>query len=174
MTVDEAIKTAIEYEIKVRDVYAESYKKAQNEDGKRVMKMMTKEEQQHVDYLKSKLKEWEETGNVTPTELKTIVPSATRIGESVNQLKTHVTAESKRVKNQESEKRMLERALDMEKETSAFYERMVKEMKDDAQKLFARFLEIEQGHLLLVEAELDSVDGMGFWFGVQEFNLEAG
>ena len=33
-------------------------------------------------------------------------------------------------------------------------------------------LEIEEGHVAIVQAELDSLQGMGFWFDMQEFNLE--
>ncbi len=40
--------------------------------------------------------------------------------------------------------------------------------------LFARFLEIEQAHLLIVQAEIDAIAGHGSWFDVMEFRLEAG
>ena len=40
--------------------------------------------------------------------------------------------------------------------------------------LFQRFLEIEDGHHAIVQAELDAVQGLGYWFDVQEFKLEAG
>jgi hypothetical protein len=36
----------------------------------------------------------------------------------------------------------------------------------------AEELEIEDGHLAIVQAQLDSVQGMGFWFDVAEFRLE--
>jgi peptide deformylase len=39
--------------------------------------------------------------------------------------------------------------------------------------MFARFLEIEEGHARIVQAEIDTLTGMGFWFDVQEFRLEA-
>ena len=41
-------------------------------------------------------------------------------------------------------------------------------------KLFARFLEIEAGHQAIVEAEISSVKGLGVWFDMDEFRLEAG
>jgi hypothetical protein len=40
--------------------------------------------------------------------------------------------------------------------------------------LFQRFVEIEQGHLAIVQAEIDSVSGLGFWFDMREFDLETG
>ena len=36
------------------------------------------------------------------------------------------------------------------------------------------FLGIEQGHQAIVQAEIDALSGLGFWFDFQEFNLEAG
>jgi hypothetical protein len=33
---------------------------------------------------------------------------------------------------------------------------------------------IEDGHVAIVQAELDSVTQMGFWFDYREFDLEAG
>ena len=40
--------------------------------------------------------------------------------------------------------------------------------------LFARFLEIEEGHVNLVQAEMDSLNGLGTWFDVLEVSFEAG
>ena len=50
----------------------------------------------------------------------------------------------------------------------------MRELPAEAQALFQRFVEIEQGHQAIVRAEIDSVSGLGFWFDMQEFNLEAG
>ena len=67
---------------------------------------------------------------------------------------------------------MLKRALEVEKETSDFYRKLVDQMEGDAKKLFARFLEVEEGHLNLVQAEIDALQGMGVWFDCREFDLE--
>ena len=73
-----------------------------------------------------------------------------------------------------SEVEHLQRALAAEKETSAFYQRMVAELSGERQRLFARFLEIEEGHVAIVQAEIDAVSGSGFWFDMKEFDLEKG
>ena len=49
---------------------------------------------------------------------------------------------------------------------------MVSELPPEGRALFERFLEIEQGHVAIVQAEIDAVSGLGFWFDVQEFRLE--
>jgi hypothetical protein len=51
---------------------------------------------------------------------------------------------------------------------------MVAELPPEGQQLFGRFLEIEEAHAAIVQAEIDSVNGTGFWFDVMEFSLEAG
>ena len=51
---------------------------------------------------------------------------------------------------------------------------MVRELPVEGQNLFSRFLEIEEGHGAIVQAEIDNVKRLGFWFDLKEFDLEAG
>ena len=62
--------------------------------------------------------------------------------------------------------------LAVEMETSAFYKETVAGLDGDGREFFKSFVQVEEGHLALVEAEIDSVTGMGFWFDTPEFNLE--
>ena len=59
-------------------------------------------------------------------------------------------------------------------ETSGFYKKMVQQLGDEGREFFARFVEIEEGHLAIVEAELNAVQGSGFYFDMPEFDLERG
>lgn len=77
-----------------------------------------------------------------------------------------------RSKEYDSEQKILRQALAAELETSAFYRRMVEEVEADGRPLFKRFMEIENGHVAIVEAEIDSVSGLGFWFGHKEFDMD--
>jgi hypothetical protein len=45
-------------------------------------------------------------------------------------------------------------------------------LNDDGRRLFERFVEIEEGHVAIVQAEMDLVSGTGFWFDTAEFSLE--
>jgi rubrerythrin len=65
-------------------------------------------------------------------------------------------------------------ALAVEAETSGFYKEMVRALDGDGRRLFERFVEIEEGHQAIVQAEIDSVSGTGVWFDTKEFNLEMG
>jgi rubrerythrin len=167
---DEAITTAIAFEKKVLKVYLDAEKNAVDPAGQKIFHHLAKEEAGHVAYLESRLSEWEKGGHIVLEELRTIVPDKERIAEGRKR-----TAKPMRGKPASStEVEYLQRALAAEKETSAFYRKMVSELAEERRKLFARFLEIEEGHVAIVEAELDAVSGSGFWFGMEEFDVEKG
>lgn len=167
---DQAIQTAIEFEKKVLNVYKDAGKKIADPVGQRVFQQLAKEEAGHVAYLQSRLTEWQKSGHIDLEELRTVVPNKERIAEGQKRI-----AKSMRGKRgAATEVEHLQRALATEKETSAFYRRMVSELSGERQEMFARFLEIEEGHVAIVQAEIDAVGGFGFWFDMQEFDLEKG
>ena len=167
MTIEEAIKTSIEYETRVRDVYAGAVDGVESDEGKRLFQLMLDEEQRHVDYLETKLDEWSNDGTVTADGLATAVPSSAAIESGVDELRDKVGGKPGTVELQ-----FLGKALAVERETSDFYRRMVEELPAEAKGLFERFLEIEDGHLSLVQAQIDQATGSGYWFDVREFTLE--
>ncbi len=166
MTVEQAIKTAIEYEIKVRDAYLNNLDDIADSVGRRVFEVLGKEEQGHVDYLEAQLAEWEKSGHLSTTKLDSIVPAKEKIDAGVKKLDGHLQE-----RDYGTEREMLKKALAMEQETSDFYRLMVAELKE-GQDLFRRFLEIEDGHQAIVQAELDYLNQTGTFFDFQEFNLE--
>jgi rubrerythrin len=167
MTIEEAIKTAIQYEKRVVQVYQDAARTSQDEVGRKIFAAFVKEEEEHVQYLVGRLGEWKATGRVTAASLGTVVPSRERIDEGVRRLEGRVAAVAR-----EAEMRLLKRALDIEIETSAFYAKVVKELPPDDRALFERFVEIEQGHQAIVQAEMNSVAGNGYWFDLPEITME--
>ena len=167
MTLEEAIKMALEYENRVRDFYFEAAHQATDDLGKRMFQVLGNEEQGHVDYLDSRLEEWQTTGQVTAERLETVVPSPNVIESGVARLDSHMQKVDRG-----SELEVLSKALQLEIETSDFYRRMVEELGEEG-KLFARFLEIEDGHRAIVQAEIDYLNQTGFFFDFQEFKIES-
>jgi len=165
MNLEEAIKLALKYENKVRDAYMDAAENASNEIAKRVYSVLGKEEQGHIDYLQAKLDEWKKTGKVVAENLATIVPAKHIIDEGVKKLDAHLTDADRG-----SEMEMLSKALQLEKDTSAFYKQMAEEMGDEGE-LFARFLEIEEGHQAIVQAEMDFNSRTGYLFDFQDFGM---
>lgn len=171
MTIEESIKTAIEHEIKVSELYAESAQNIPDRVGKNVLQVLAKEEKRHVEYLNFVLDNLKKTGKVTTETLDTAVPSQKDIADGINKLKTHMAKQKHRV-NVTGELDILYKALDVEIETSNFYKKMVNELGDEGQQLFGQFIQIEEGHQAIVQAEIDYLTGTGFWFDFREFSLE--
>ena len=57
MTLENAIKTAIEYETKIRDVYREAEAAVNDAAGKRIFEALGNDEQHHIDYLQHTLEQ---------------------------------------------------------------------------------------------------------------------
>jgi len=169
MDVDLAITTALDYENRVVKVYEEAAASTLDPAGKKMFEVLVRDEQSHVKYLEYKLEEWKKSGRVTAGRLETLVPSAERIAAGIKTLKARVAT-----KSPENELRLLRRALQVEVETGGFYRSVVNELPAEARPLFQRFIEIEEGHQKIVQAEIDSVSGLGFWFDMQEFDLASG
>lgn len=167
MTLEEAIKTAIEYETKIRDLYKESVTVVTDPVGKKALQMLQEDEQNHLNYLKDRLERWQATGKLVLEKLETIIPSREMIAVEVGKLAREMPKADRG-----DEKQLLSKALKVEIETSRFYQEMVDTMPEDGRQLFARFLEIEDGHIATVRAELDYLNSNGYWFDFQEFDLE--
>ena len=169
MTLEEAIKTALEYETRIRDAYLEAVKVTEDAAGRKIFQQLADDEQRHVDYLEYKLTQWKESGSITVDELESTIPPREVIQKHAARMREHVTGEFRGLKEQ-----MLSKALQLELDTSNFYRQMVDQMSDEGQQMFARFLEIEDNHVEAVQFELEHVGHMGYWFGFEEFDVEEG
>jgi rubrerythrin len=169
MNIEEAIATAIQFEDKVHTAYRMAMEVAQDPAARRLFQVLADEEQGHITYLRSRLDEWRRRGYLSDEKLASTLPSAERIRDGLARMRSQV---AKQTDSHSAELSSLRQALAAEDETSRFYARMVRELPAEGQELFARFLEIEEGHATLVQAEIDNVTRMGFWFDVREFDLE--
>jgi rubrerythrin len=167
VTIEQAIKTGIEFELQVRHVYSEAAKKFKDPVARKIFGVLADEEDRHVQYLESRLGEWETTGKVTAAVLETVIPSQAAIEGAMGKLTTRMAVQDYGV-----ELEMLKKALALEIEATNFFKQMVAELKNEERQLFNRFVEIEAGHEAIVQAEIDALTGLGFWFDYTEFRLE--
>jgi len=167
MTLEEAIRTAIEYETKIRNVYQEAEHAVDDEAGKRIFKALGNDEQHHIDYLQHKLEQLQNTGKIDPAKLESAIPSREIVNREAARVKSLVAKDFHGVRQQ-----MLSKALKVEIETSEFYQKMVDELPAEGKALFARFLEIENNHINAVRFELDYMSKTGYWFDFKEFDME--
>jgi len=167
MTVEEAIKTAIDYEIRIHDIYRDAAQKISDPAGKRTLTMLADDEQHHIEYLRNRLQLWEKTGKLSAEKLESAIPALETLSRETEKIESHFSKESRR-----GEIEILSNALKAEIETSKFYEQMVREMPPEYQPMFARFLEIEENHIAAVQFELDYLTQSGYWFDFKEFDME--
>jgi rubrerythrin len=167
MALEEAIKTAIQYETKIRDVYRAAAQKVSEPAGKSFLETMADDEQRHLDYLMDRLEHWKKTGKLTLPRLETVIPSDESIAKQMGKFKAEI---SKKARG--DQKRILSKALKIEIETSEFYKEMVSKMTGQSQALFARFLVIENRHIAAVQMQLDYATKTGYWFDMKEFDME--
>ena len=170
MNLEQAITTALEYEGRVHRTYSEAVENTEHEVAKKVFSTLCDEEMEHIIYLRERLEEWRETGTITVAKLDTVLVPKGAIEAGADKLRLRLEGGAREVRGTEFES--LKKALDVELETSAFYKKMVATLDDDGKRLFERFVEIEEGHVAIVQAEMDLVSGTGFWFDTAEFDLE--
>lgn len=167
MTIEEAIKTAIQLEAKVREIYRNATKRTADPAGKRIYGVLADEEQNHLSYLKGKLNEWKQAGTITVERMDTSIPSEGVLKAGIGTLQANRTGREKG-----GELQILTKAFEVEVKTTEFYKRMVRELPREGQELFAPFVAIEEGHLALVRAEIDFLSKTGYWFDFKEFDME--
>jgi rubrerythrin len=171
VNLEQAIRTALQFETRVRDTYREAAAASRDATGRRVFAQLAGEEQGHLDYLEHRLEEWLATGSVQLEPLATSLPSSERIQTGVQAMRARVAGRPTGVADQ-GEVALLQRALEAEIQTRDFYRGLLSELDPADLALFERFAEIEDGHVAIVAAELDNVKGLGFWFDTQEFDLQ--
>ena len=168
MKLDDAIITALEYETGVHQLYFDAVNRTEDPAAKKIFKVLCDEEKGHVDYLQHCLDEWRKTGRINAGELGTAIPTKQAIEKSLQELQQTVKPKP----THRPELDLLQKALEAEIKTSNFYKEMVSTLDGEGQKLFKRFVEIEEGHEAIVQAEINTVSNLGFWFDTPEFRLE--
>lgn len=172
MKLEHAITTAIKFETRVHATYREAAANAEHPVARRVFSTLCEEEKGHITYLRQRLEEWRETGNINVYEIDSQLGPRSSVEAGAARLRETLAGGSSGGTGAELES--LRKALQAERETSDFYKQMVAALDAEGKRLFERFVEIEEGHLAIVQAEMDLVTGSGFWFDTADFKPEAG
>jgi rubrerythrin len=165
MTIEDAIKAAIQLEKKVHASYVMAASQAIHSTARSVFQILAVEELSHVTYLENRLAEWRKDGCLALEKLKTNLPSSERIRAylAIQPSKTIGPLDGL-----QTDLHLLRQTLLVENETTAFYQKMVHDLPAEAQTLFFRFLDIEDEHLAVVQAEIDSVNHWGRWLDLKD------
>lgn len=142
----EILGTALKLERKGFTFYTRASQKTENDTGKKMFAQLAKEEEEHIVLLKNMFKD------LYPQSSGKDIPL---FDEEISEYSGEVEA--------------LKIATGMEKKSIQFYEDWA---KGSLESLFTELIEIEKGHLELLQAELDYVQRTGFWFDYFESSLE--
>jgi rubrerythrin len=161
----EALATGIEAEKASLRQYLGWAWRTRDPAGRAMFIRLAIDEFEHMSMLERQRVGLEQTGEWQPVE-----PARTMLEQLVPRLSDN----SLRIRGTagQNDRSALESALELEVRARDFYAEQARSGAEAGRPVFGRLAEMEQAHVELVQAELDSITGSGFWFGLQEFSLE--
>ncbi|MDZ7372713.1 MAG: ferritin family protein [candidate division KSB1 bacterium] len=162
------VNEAIQIEINGLDSYLRFASRTRHLTGKNMFIRLAKDELEHL-RLFEKLRPKLLAGQPASTQEAEVRP--------ISFVRPQLRKVDRVTKGEEhaDELTALEAALELERKSIEFYGRWAEDVADpELRKLLLSLKEVEESHFDLLQAEMDSLTGTGFWFGVPEFDLEAG
>lgn len=160
--------TAIELEMTGLETYLRFGIRTKDVTGKNMYMRLAKDELDHLrifEKYRVRLLAAQELA-ITPEEIKPIAFVKPELREVDVKTKGEEHAD---------ELTALQTALDLERRSIEFYANWASKTTDaELRRLLLNLKEVEESHFDLIQTEIDSLTGTGFWFGVPEFDLEAG
>lgn len=160
--------TALKYEEKIRDLYRSASAKVDDERGKSIFNGLADDEQSHVDFLNYSLEQLRANNAIDIDRLKTAIPAQKQINENIKKMEAEIPKQMLG-----DIKTVLNNALKMEKETSAYYKDARDKSEGEIREILHKFVEIEDRHVDVVQIEIDHAMQNGMWFNFMEIDLEA-
>ena len=160
------LKTAIEIEDNGLEIFLKFARQTKDETGKNMFIRLALDEMQHRRILEqqfTKLAEGQALKNIE-------IPKS-----EVEKIAPKIREKQQRTRGESGLKEIdaLNTALDLEKKASKFFRDQAEAVNEpEAKALFIRLAEWEEAHFDIIQAELDSIQGTGFWFGIPEFQMD--
>jgi rubrerythrin len=160
------MKTAIEMEKSGHRFFTEAAAKVGHEVGKKVFARLAKEE---IEHLRTFEKIFDQLSGGSAWK------DAVGVVQPVKRVKYFDEARAKfKADDIKLELDYLRQALDLERNAMNFFEGAVGEAETaEAGQIFKKVLEEERGHYDLIQAQIDSLNGSGYWFDLPEFHMDA-
>jgi rubrerythrin len=161
----QAMKTAIEMEKSGHRFFTEASNKVKHEVGRKLFSRLAAEEIDHMRTFETIFNEV--SGGADWKEAMKAVQPAKKV-PYFDEARKEFKAEDMSV-----EMDYLKKALDLERDAMQFFEKAIQDAESpEAKQIFKRILAEEQGHYDLIQSEIDSINGTGFWFDVHEFYMD--
>lgn len=160
----EAIKTALEAEKEGLLMFLKLAKDTESITGKNMFITLALDEAGHIRHLEAMATELDEQGALAGDYF------ATQPHVSINKddLKRRIT-DSSRAGDLDA----IELGIEQEKQAIDHYSKCAREAQSDVErKIYQRLTAEEEIHLLILQAELDSIKGSGYWIDFREFTPE--
>lgn len=165
-TAVKALKTAIEIEENGLDAFLKYARQTKDTTGKNMFIRLAMDENEHRRIIEKQLNNLMEGKPL----LKIEIPKSEieQVAPTIREKQQHTRGESGLL-----EIDALNTALDLERKAAKFF-RDQAALVDDAEvkSMFIRLAEWEDAHFDMIQAELDSIQGTGFWFGIPEFQMD--
>jgi rubrerythrin len=164
MDSQDIFKSALTYEKKIRDLYLSAVDTIDDDRGKDLFKALAADEQSHVEFLEYSQERLASAREIDLEKLAPVLSSA---------VDDDVSPKAKIPEKLLGDiKRALNAALVLEVETSQFYKKACDNSTGQVKEILKKFYEIEQGHVELVQIQLDYASGNGYWFNFMEIDME--
>lgn len=165
-----AIETAIQIEKDGLAFYTEAAEQTDDPNGKKMFHTLARDEAAHRKLFEETRESLLKEGNwLSPEQVAAISP------KRLDRPPIFPTGDEIRAtKIPERELAALQRGIQAEKDSIAFYSQEMEKTDDpDAKAMYAYLIEQEEGHYTILQGEYDYLNRTGFWFDIQEFDLEA-
>lgn len=157
-----ALATALEAEKQSLRIYLRLAWETSDASGKQMLIRLATDEFEHMRLIETWQDEDQPRSPIEASVIERLVPKL-----SDKSLQIRGTAGQHQLS-------ALNAALDLEKSARTFYEEQSRLTKEEsARALFSRLADMEAAHYALIQAEIDSIQHDGFWFGLREFTLES-
>jgi len=165
-TAVKALKTAIEIEDNGLLTFLKYARQTKDITGKNMFIRLAMDEHEHRRIIEKQLNNLMEGKPLTRVEIPK--SEIEKVAPKIREKQQRTRGESGLL-----EVDALNTALDLERKAAKFFRDKAEEVDSEETKaLFLRLAEWEDAHFDLIQAELDSIQGTGFWFGIPEFQMD--
>lgn len=162
----DALRQALEAEKKGMRAYMEYARRTSDPTGKNMFIALAQDEEDHARILQEQAASLEKGLDwcgytEKASEVKSLMPNLQPVEARKRSTSGMDQLDALRI------------ALAQEKEAIDLYRQQSENLEDEkAKEMYLRLLAMEESHYDIIQAQIDYIEGTGFWFGIPEFNLE--
>jgi len=161
-----ALRQALEAEHEGKRLYTEYGRKTKDPTGRKMFEALARDEEEHAAILSRQIEHLQKG-----LSWCSYVPEESELQKLRPNLKT--LEARKRSTEGMGDLDALRVALAQEQAAIELYAREAEALEDkQARDMYRKLAVMEEAHYDIIQAQIDYIDGTGYWFGIPEFNLE--